>query len=641
MNYYCCLQCIDIPSIKTINGDVILIECKKHKEMKIKIIDFIKNCIKKCVFENCNNIPKYLINRQYFICENCFHKINVTQQQYITLQNIYCSKHNNLLTYYCLDCEESKCEKCKKEDINNNHKYLEIKDKKQKLDNFINTAENIIKEIKDILIKMENELILYKILFENSIVTNEIKTNIQNLQIIKNIDDNKEKIFLEKMNEIKNNLECFINFEYFTKNINKDYKNDINDLNKINMGIIKCTTTNNNIKSNVKNSENKIPNNVNMGKKPSNNDNINSFFNNRENEINKAYNINQKSGKSVEGDDEKIFQEPKNKLIQNYSIKLTDISNKNQYIIQKIEDISYKIENKISLEERNNYLISIAHIAREADNYSKELCDILIQKFDKKYKKFSSIIYDKAKTELSSWVNQSLIIEKSDEDIKDLRKFYNIYCQKENQRIQKYLNNSYNSILDEHNFNLEKLFRFLSQLYTEILLFSDKNIYLKYIEKCDFLPNKMKDITDLNGIRLVMFSVLPGLFVKDSNIKDGKILVFCDKNLENSKTKYKIDFQNIKKYELYLKNTITKVNIEYSVHSKKYQIKIKCDPQIPDIENLKFTIKIDNSDTISLDKKTKHTLDEKYKNKIIYATVEVNGENIKSNQIKLENKANK
>ena len=487
---------------------------------------------------------------------------------------------------------------------------------------------------------MENELILYKILFENSIVTNEIKTNIQNLQIIKNIDDNKEKIFLEKMNEIKNNLECFINFEYFTKNINKDYKNDINDLNKINMGIIKCTTTNNNIKSNVKNSENKIPNNVNMGKKLSNNDNINSF-NNRENEINKAYNINQKSGKSVEGDDEKIFQEPKNKLIQNYSIKLTDISNKNQYIIQKIEEISNKIEDKISLNERNNYLISIAHIAREADNYSKELCDILIQKFDKKYKKFSSIIYDKAKTELSSWVNQSLIKEKSNEDIKDLRKFYNIYCQKEYKRIQKYLNNSYNFILDEHNFNLEKLFRFLSQLYTEILLFSDKNIYLKYIEKCDFLHNKMKDITDLNGKRFVMFSVLPGLFVKDSNIKDGKILVFCDKNLENSKTKYKIDFQNIKKYELYLKNTITKVNIEYSVHSKKYQIKIKCDPQIPNIENLKFTIKIDNSDTISLDKKTKHTLDEKYKNKVIYAIVEVNGENIKSNQIKLENKENK
>ena len=641
MTYYCCLEYFySIPSIKTINDDEILIECKKHKEKKIKIIDFIKNCIKKCVFENCYNIPKYLIKGQYFICENCFQKINVTQQQYITLQNIYCSKHNNLPIDFNLDYKESKCEKCKKEDINNNHKYLEIKDEKQKLDNFINTAENIIKEIKDILIKMEKELTSYKLSLKNSIITNEIKTNFLNLHILKNNNNNEENIFFEKINEIKNKLK-YLDFEYFTNNINKNYKNDIKNINKINMGI-KCTTKNNNIKSNVKNSENKIPNNINMGKKPSNNDNINSFFNNRENEINNAYNINQKNKIDINGDDEKIFQEPKNKLIQYYSIQLTDISNKNQYIIQKIEEISNKIEDKFSLNERNNYLISIAHIAREADNYSKELCDILIQKFDKKYKKFSSIIYDKAKTELSSWVNQSLIIEKSNEDIKDLRKFYNIYCQKENQRIQKYLNNSYNSILDDHNFNLEKLFRFLSQLYTEILLFSDKNIYLKYTEKCDFLHNKMKDITDLNRKRFVMFSVLPGLFVKDSNIKDGKILVFCDKNLENSKTKYKIDFQKIKKYELYLKNTITKINIEYSVvNLKKYQIKIKCDPQIPNIENLKFTIKIDNSDTISLDKKTKHILDEKYKNKIIYATVEVNGENIKSNQIKLENKVNK
>ena len=531
MNYYCCLECIDIPSIKTIKDDEISIECKKHKEKKIKLIDFRKNCIKKCFFENCYNIPKYLINGQYFICENCFQKINVTQQQYITLQNIYCSKHNNLPIDFNLDYKESKCEKCKKEDINNNHKYLEIKDEKQKLDNFINTAENIIKEIKDILIKMEKELTLYKLSLKNSIITNEIKTNFLNLHILKNNNNNEENIFFEKIDGVKNKLK-YLYFEYFTNNINKNYKNDIKNINKINMGI-KCTTKNNNIKSNVKNSENKIPNNVNMDKKLSNNDNINSFFNNRENEINNAYNINQKNKIDINGDDEKIFQEPKNKLIQNYSIQLTDISNKNQYIIQKIEEISNKIEDKFSLNERNNYLISIAHIAREADNYSKELCDILIQKFDKKYKKFSSIIYDKAKTELSSWVNQSLIIEKSDEDIKDLRKFYNIYCQKEYKRIQKYLTNDYNPILDEHNFNLEKLFRFLSQLYTEILLFSDKNIYLKYTEKCDFLHNKMKDITDLNRKRFVMFSVLPGLFVKDSNIKDGKILVFCDQNLEN------------------------------------------------------------------------------------------------------------
>ena len=38
----------------------------------------------------------------------------------------------------------------------------------------------------------------------------------------------------------------------------------------------------------------------------------------------------------------KIFHETKYKLVQNYSIKLNDISNKNQYIIKKIEKISNK-----------------------------------------------------------------------------------------------------------------------------------------------------------------------------------------------------------------------------------------------------------------------------------------------------------
>jgi hypothetical protein len=141
-----------------------------------------------------------------------------------------------------LDYKESKCEKCKKEDINNNHKYLEIKDEKQKLDNFINTAENIIKEIKDILIKMEKELTSYKLSLKNSIITNEIKTNFLNLHILKNNNNNEENIFFEKINEIKNKLK-YLDFEYFTNNINKNYKNDIKNINKINMGI-KCTNKN-------------------------------------------------------------------------------------------------------------------------------------------------------------------------------------------------------------------------------------------------------------------------------------------------------------------------------------------------------------------------------------------------------------
>ena len=62
----------------------------------------------------------------------------------------------------------------------------------------------------------------------------------------------------------------------------------------------------------------------------------------------------------------------------------------------------------------------------------------------------------------------------------------------------------------------------------------------------------MKDITDLNGKRFVMFSVLPGLFVNESNIKDGKILVFCNKNINKETNITNIQFQNLNKYELKL-----------------------------------------------------------------------------------------
>ena len=126
-----------------------------------------------------------------------------------------------------------------------------------------------------------------------------------------------------------------------------------------------------------------------------------------------------------------------------------------------------------------------------------------------------------------------------------------------------------------------------------------------------------------------------GLFVNESNIKDGKILVFCNKNEKETN----IQFQKINKYELKLKNTITKIDIDYNnVNNNKYHIKIKYEPQIPDIKNLKFNVKIiESSKIFSLDKqKTEFILEEKYKNKSIYVTVERNGEIIKSNEITLK-----
>ena len=153
--------------------------------------------------------------------------------------------------------------------------------------------------------------------------------------------------------------------------------------------------------------------------------------------------------------------------------------------------------------------------------------------------------------------------------------------------------------MKRHNFDFQKLFRILSQLYTEVLLFSDKKIDLKYAEKCDFDLNIMKDITDLNGERFVIFSVLPGLFVNELNIPNGKILVFCDKN----------NF------------TIAKVVINYNVKDNKYRIKIN------KIKNFKFNENIHNQSKSKcvLDKEeTEYNLEEDIvKNKKINVDIEI------------------
>ena len=54
MNYYHCLNCIDIQNIENIKDDEVLIDCKEHGKKAIKINDFINKCIGiyKCQFCN-------------------------------------------------------------------------------------------------------------------------------------------------------------------------------------------------------------------------------------------------------------------------------------------------------------------------------------------------------------------------------------------------------------------------------------------------------------------------------------------------------------------------------------------------------------------------------------------------------------
>lgn len=115
MNYFHCLRCKDIPNIEKINDDKVSIYCEKHGENIIKINEFINNCIGICECKNCNNIPKYLIDNKFFLCENCLNEYSFkSKESKKLLKDFYCDKHKNLLIDYCLDCEKSKCENVKK-----------------------------------------------------------------------------------------------------------------------------------------------------------------------------------------------------------------------------------------------------------------------------------------------------------------------------------------------------------------------------------------------------------------------------------------------------------------------------------------------------------------------------------------------
>lgn len=101
----------------------------------------------------------------------------------------------------------------------------------------------------------------------------------------------------------------------------------------------------------------------------------------------------------------------------------------------------------------------------------------LIKEFYIRYNKhgFNSVIYENAIIELSSWVNQSLIIGNSNKNIKDLRYFFEYHCNEEIDRIKNIkIKNNFEIFFEKEAYDFRKLFVHLSQLYTEIQLYSGK-----------------------------------------------------------------------------------------------------------------------------------------------------------------------
>ena len=270
-----------------------------------------------------------------------------------------------------------------------------------------------------------------------------------------------------------------------------------------------------------------------------------------------------------------------------FEINFYTITSKNLEIIEEIEKKKNEFEDYNNLSSRNNYLKCIADLARDAHWVSYEIFYKLLQEFNKK-NKFKSIIHERAKYQLSAWVGQCFGNSYH-------KKFFNTFC---SQTI--YYNNIERNIIDKNlKEHFKKIFINLCELYTEVLLFPEREIELIYIDKgIVFKYTEMKDITSLNKERYVNFTVIPGLFVNKKPIDQCKVLVFCEK-------KQKMDFNpDIKKInfpdEIILNNTIkskdlsTKITVTFEKGYDKtkdiFFINIKTTPEIPKDDKPLFMI---------------------------------------------------
>ena len=204
-----------------------------------------------------------------------------------------------------------------------NYTTPNVKKCNQSLNIFLTEISTKIEETQRILDKMKYELYLYQTLMtvdRKYIVKEASFNNLLNLKLFNNID-NKKYIFINKMNEINNELNNFHNFEY-------------KPINKIN--------NQNNEKYNNVNNKISIQKNV--------NDKI----------INK--NIYNNKNKIEEKTYLQYFKEPEKPLYQIYGIKLEDIERRNSYIINKLINISVDLEEEYNINERNSFFEILKNI---------------------------------------------------------------------------------------------------------------------------------------------------------------------------------------------------------------------------------------------------------------------------------------
>ena len=168
----------------------------------------------------------------------------------------------------------------------------------------------------------------------------------------------------------------------------------------------------------------------------------------------------------------------------------------------------------------------------------------------------------------------------------------------ENNCSQEFISSAFNKTTKDNALlqNFYRLFIDLSILFTETILYSEKDIELKFIKKGErYQPDEMHDITEIRGIKYVHFTVLPGLSVNNKCFPFAKAIVFCESEFK-PKIVYNIKSPN--KIYLVFNGTIktkdinSKLNVECFIGKENiyYIFSIQTFPEIPDEDNPVFSL---------------------------------------------------
>ena len=525
---------------------------------------------------NCSKIPSIEILKDHILikclCKNKDEKINIEDfhDKYIgnydpekdsnllNDKNFFCKSHkNNYYNSYCQTCKKDICQDCSCHKSSHNIVPDKImKENNNNIKQFLSNALKYIKDLEKEVNKKKCQIISYYSLLINDnkkYINKQLLLNFENLDI-ENIIKNKN-IFIDKINQMILELKKF------------DYFFEYND------------NDNNNENYNKKTQEEHFKNS------------------------NEAINVNNMTNKDLN----KLYIIPKEGLYERYSIKLENIIDRSFDINDKISKLWVEIDEKND-NLKHNFLQLVGNIARKSHIFSRKLLDILIKDLKElnPYKSWNTIIYENAKIKLSSLFEQCLIIDKSDKKLRDTRIFFEYHCKKEIDTIFDEIisnNNEIENIYLNKKNDYINLFISLSQLYTEVLLYAEKKIILRYIDESHFDSYTMKDITEVPKPKKVKYTILPGLFVKDSTLTFGRILVVCEsKNKDDNKNIYKLKFDNPSSdfNSFQIDNTIKIDDISKEIsceilNNKNIEFTIETTPKIPKDDHAAYFLKINES----------------------------------------------